>query len=144
MRKITIAFLTVALLLFLLAAQAQNAAPTRYAVVDLGTLGGVFGSSAHSINNKGWIAGVANVSGDMVEHAALWRDGVVADLGTLGGDNSNVDFPVKNDTGLIVGFAQTSDIDPLGEQFCIFSCTPSGVLAMGVINPVVGSAGEMG
>ena len=126
MRKISIAFLTVAVLLLPLAAQAQNTPRTRYTVIDLGTLGGAFGSSAHSINNEGWIAGVANLPGDTVEHAALWRDGVVTDLGTLGGDNSNVDFPVKNDAGLIVGFAQTSTIDPLGENFCVFSCTPSG------------------
>ena len=105
--------------------------PQAYAVIDLGTLGGVFGSSAHSINNEGWIAGVANLSGDTVEHAALWRDGVVTDLGTLGGENSNVDFPVKNDAGLIVGFAQTSTIDPLGENFCIFLCSPNGGVCNG-------------
>jgi probable HAF family extracellular repeat protein len=109
-----------------LGAQAQNTGPARYTAIDLGTLGGVFGSSAHSINNKGWVAGVANLSGDTVEHAALWRNGVVTDLGTLGGDNNNVDFPVKNDAGLIVGFAQTSTVDPLGENFCVFFCTPSG------------------
>src|SRR5579859_931538 len=126
MRKISIAFLTITVLPFLLATQAQNTTPIRYTVVNLGTLGGVFGSSAHSIDNKGWIAGVANLPGDTVEHAALWRNGVVADLGTLGGDNSNVDFPVKNDAGLIVGFAQVSTVDPLGENFCVFSCTPSG------------------
>ena len=106
-----------------LPAQAQNA---RYIVINLGTLGGVLGSSAHSISNKGWIAGEANLSGDTEEHAALWRDGVVTDLGTLGGDNSTVGFPVKNDGGLVVGFAQTSTIDPLGENFCTFVCTPSG------------------
>jgi len=126
MKKTSIVFLTITVWPVFVAAQAQNTAPTRYAVIDLGTLGGAFGSSAHSINNEGWIAGVANLPGDTVEHAALWRDGVVTDLGTLGGDNSNVDFPVKNDAGLIVGFAQTSTIDPLGENFCVFSCTPSG------------------
>lgn len=126
MKKTSIVFLTITGFALLLAAQAQNRAPTRYTVFDLGTLGGVFGSSAHSINNEGWIAGVANLSGDTVEHAALWRDGVVTDLGTLGGDNSNVDFPVKNDAGLIVGFAQTPTVDPLGENFCVFFCTPSG------------------
>lgn len=125
MKKTSIVFLTITVSLLFVVAQAQNTAPPRYTVIDLGTLGGVFGSSAHSINNKGWIAGVANLSGDTVEHAALWRDGVVTDLGTLGGDNSNVDFPVKNDSGLIVGFAQTSTIDPLGENFCVFFCTPS-------------------
>lgn len=126
MRQIILAFLTLTVLTVFLTAQAQNTTPTRYTVIDLVTLGGVFGSSAHSINDKGWIAGVANLSGDTGEHAALWHNGIVTDLGTLGGYNSNVDFPVKNNTGLIVGFAQTSDIDPLGEQSCIFSCTPSG------------------
>jgi probable HAF family extracellular repeat protein len=121
MRKISIAVLTFALWPYLLAAQAQNAAPTRYKVINLGTLGGVLGSFAHSINNEGWIAGVANLPGDTEEHAALWRDGVATDLGTLGGDNSNVDSPVKNNNGLIVGFAQTSAIDPLGENFCTFT-----------------------
>lgn len=104
----------------------EDAEEVQYAVKDLGTLGGVLGSSAHSVNDKGWVAGVANLPGDTVEHAALWRDGVVIDLGTLGGDNSNVDFPVKNDEGLVVGFAQISAVDLLGENFCVFACTPSG------------------
>src|SRR5260370_32523372 len=126
MKTISAVFLAITVLPLFLGAQAQNTGPARYTAIDLGALGGVFGSSAHSINNKGWVAGVANLSGDTVEHAALWRNGVVTDLGTLGGDNSNVDFPVKNDAGLIVGFAQTSTADPLGENFCVFLCTPSG------------------
>lgn len=126
MRTIGTAFLSITALALLLTTPAQNTPTARYTIINLGTLGGVFGSSAHSINNKGWIAGVANLSGDTVEHAALWRNGVVTDLGTLGGDNSIVDFPVKNDAGLIVGFAQVSTVDPLGENFCVFSCTPSG------------------
>ena len=126
MRKINIAFLTIAALPLLLSAQARNRSPARYTVIDLGTLGGVQGSSAHSINNNGWISGEANLSGDTEEHAALWQNGAVTDLGTLGGDNSTVGFPVKNEAGLIVGFAQTSTIDPLGENFCTFVCTPQG------------------
>lgn len=125
MKKNSIVFLTITAFALFLAAQVRSTAPKRYTVIDLGTLGGVLGSSAHSINNEGWIAGEANLLGDTVEHAALWRDGVVADLGTLGGDNSTVGFPVKNNAGLIVGFAQTSTIDPLGEKFCGFVCTPS-------------------
>jgi probable HAF family extracellular repeat protein len=104
---------------------------THYSVTNLGTLGGVFGSSAHSINDIGWVAGVANLAGDTVEHAALWRDGMVTDLGTLGGFNSNVDFPVKNNAGLIAGFAQTSTTDPLSETFCTFVCSPSGAPCQG-------------
>jgi len=122
MRISSIPFLTVTLLSLYLVAQGQNTAPTRYTVIDLGTLGGVLGSSAHSINNKGWIAGDANLSGDMVEHAALWRDGAVTDLGTLGGDNSGVDFPVKSNNGLLVGFAQIPAVDPLLENFCTWTC----------------------
>jgi probable HAF family extracellular repeat protein len=98
----------------------------HYSVTSLGTLGGVLGSSAHSISERGWVAGVANLAGDTEEHAALWKDGDVTDLGTLGGDNSNVDFPVKNNGGVIVGFAQTSTADSLGENFCTFYCTPNG------------------
>lgn len=110
-----------------LAGQAQESSkePVPYSVRNLGTLGGILGSSAHSINDQGRIAGVANLAGDTEEHATLWQDGVVTDLGTLGGDNSNVDFPVKNNDGLVVGFAQTSATDPLGETFCTFYCTPS-------------------
>ena len=97
----------------------------HYAVRNLGTLGGVQGSSAKSINNGGWVAGYANLAGDMVEHAALWRDGVVTDLGTLGGSNSAVFFPAKNNAGLIAGYSQISN--PQGPvTFCTFVCTNTG------------------
>src|SRR5579871_5168263 len=107
-------------------AQENSEKLIHYSVRNLGTLGGVLGSSAHSINDQGRIAGVANLTGDTEEHAALWQVGVVTNVGTLGGDNSNVDFPVKNNDGLVVSFAQTPETDPLGENFCIFLCTPSG------------------
>ncbi len=107
-------------------AQENNEKLIHYSVRNLGTLGGVLGSSAHSINDQGRVGGVANLTGDTEEHAGFWQDGDVTDLGTLGGDNSNVDFPVKNTDDLVVGFAQTPEIDPLGESFCIFLCTPSG------------------
>jgi len=123
MLKLIAAITTFAALLIPIRAQESN--QIHYSVTSLGTLGGKLGSSAHSINDIGWIAGVANLTGDNVEHAALWRDGVITDLGTLGGSNSNVDFPVKNNGGLIAGFAQTSTIDPLGETFCTFTCNPT-------------------
>jgi probable HAF family extracellular repeat protein len=105
---------------------AQSHKLTQYTVTNLGTLGGKQGSSAHGINNRSWVTGDANLPGDTAEHAYVWRDGVMIDLGTLGGVNSNVDLPVKNNRGLIVGFAQTSTVDPLGENFCTFTCTNSG------------------
>jgi probable HAF family extracellular repeat protein len=39
----------------------------------------------------------------------------MTDLGTLGGLNSSVPTPVKDDKGLIVGGAQSAAVDPLGE-----------------------------
>jgi probable HAF family extracellular repeat protein len=105
--------------------QQQNKMQARYSVKSLGTLGGT-ASNALGINNKGWANGVANLTGDTAEHATLWRNGTVTDLGTLGGVNSNADFPVKNDKGLIAGFAQTPTVDPIGENFCVFFCTANG------------------
>ena len=101
--------------------QEQKAAqPHRYTVTALSTLGGT-GSGGNSINNKGWVAGASTLAGDTILHATLWRNGVITDLGTLGGPNSFVVAPVKNDRGLIVGIAETSTPDPLGEGFCAAS-----------------------
>jgi len=94
----------------------------RYSISILSTLGGTQGQ-AYGINNKGWIAGDANLPGDQTEHPTVWRDGgVITDLGTLGGPNGAAGFPFKNDRGLIAGFAQTATSDPLGENWNIY-CT---------------------
>ena len=62
----------------------------RYKVVDLGSLVPGFSSFAHALNEKGEVTGGASVPG--VEfpppHAFLYRDGVMRDLGTLGGPGS--------------------------------------------------------
>ena len=86
-----------------------------YRVINLGTLGGSASNGFGGPNNRGWVTGDANLAGDQTEHAFLWRDGVMTDLGTLGGLNSSVSFPVKDDRGLITGVAQTATVDPLGE-----------------------------
>ncbi len=89
----------------------------RYTVKVLSTLGGTAGVG-NSVNNRGWVTGAANLTGDTTEHAALWRNGVITDLGTLGGPDSFINAPVKNESGEIEGFAETSTPDPLGEAFC--------------------------
>ncbi len=104
--------------------RAAHASSGQYTVTELATLGGTVGS-ADSINNKGLVAGFANLPGDREEHAVLWLNGGITDLGTLGGPNSSVGFPAKNDKGLIVGFSQTSNVDRLGEGWN-YTCTPSG------------------
>ena len=92
----------------------------RYVVVRLDTLGGTAGGG-NSINNRGWVTGVANFADNQSAHATLWRKGETIDLGTLGGPNSAVAWPVKNNNGDIVGIAETGETDPLGETF---SCAP--------------------
>jgi probable HAF family extracellular repeat protein len=92
--------------------------PVRYSVTHLPSLGG--GSSlAGSINNRGWVAGRSNLPGNQSRHAVLWRSevGIIQDLGTLGGPNSNIVWPVKNTSGLLAGIAQTAEPDPLGEAW---------------------------
>ena len=48
----------------------------------------------------------------------------MTDLGTLGGPNSSVGEPVKDDKGLVAGTAQINEIDPFGEYWGAgFFCT---------------------
>src|SRR5215472_16613127 len=91
--------------------------PVRYTLTDLGTLGGTF-SQAFGVNNKGWVVGYSTTAGDVGLHAFLWRDGVMPDLGTLGGSDS---LPYSlalsiNNRGEMVGFSETSTADPSGEN----------------------------
>ncbi len=100
---------------------AQNQQPPHqphYSVRNLGTLGGTF-SAGNGINQRGWIAGAATLANN-TQHATFWIDGLTFDLGTLGGPNSSVPFPIKDDRGLVAGMADTSTMDPAHENFCAF------------------------
>ena len=92
----------------------QTKAKLQYQVSDLPGLGGT-SSGGNSINNQTWVAGYSRLTGDQTRHAALWRSGLLSDLGTLGGPNSSVTWNVKNTEGVIVGISQTADPEPLGE-----------------------------
>lgn len=64
---------------------------------------------AQRINDKGQIVGDSYIDDGTNEHAFLWENGVMKDLGILGGqDGSSVAFDINND-GLIVGNAKSSD-----------------------------------
>ncbi len=118
------------------AAPAAATNPTwNYTVVDLGTLGGA-ASGANSINDLNWASGFSTLASTSYIHAALWKNGgSTIDMGTLGGPNSAVEWPVKNNRGLISGIAETGAKQRLGE---IWSCAeaffpqpPSGHICRG-------------
>jgi probable HAF family extracellular repeat protein len=119
-----LASLSISLPLSAQGVQSANRGRIHYSVVNLGTLGGSASNGYGSVNDRGWVTGDANLPGDQNEHGFLWRDGVMTDLGTLGGPNSSVASPVKDDTGLIVGFAQSDTVDPLSEFWgATYFCT---------------------
>jgi len=105
-----------------LVAQAQGNSHVRYAIKVLDSLGGT-SSAAEGINDRGWIAGDSNLPGDQTEHAVVWYDSAIADLGTLGGLSSWANTVTPN--GLVVGGSEIDAIDPLGENWGP-NCTPSG------------------
>ena len=113
-------------LLAALAGLASLAAPApkpgthkaRYTITDLGTLGGTY-VDATGISDTGWIAGDSTLPGDSIIRAYLWRNGVMTDLGTLGGYNS--DFLLgPNLFGDASGYSEISVADPNQEDFCGF------------------------
>ena len=114
-------------------AQQKNNQPPKYYVFNLGApLGG--NAEGVGISNQGWVSGGANLPGNNVVNAELWV-GTPVDLGTLGGPNSNVNWPNHTDTGEIVGIAETAQPNPYGEPFSCFaffpSATPTGDICLG-------------
>ena len=117
MKSIASVVLTSALL-------AGSAQATEYQVTNLPSLGGTV-SRGNGIDNRGWVAGYSNLAGNQSRHATLWRDGSAMDLGTLGGPNSSVAWPVKNNRGLIAGISQTATPDSLGENWSCAAFFPA-------------------
>ena len=87
-----------------------------YSVYNLPSAGGTV-SSGNSIDNLGIISGDSNQPGDQTTHATVWLFGSRFDLGTLGGANSDVQWPVKNNVGVISGIAETAEVNKLGEAW---------------------------
>jgi probable HAF family extracellular repeat protein len=120
-------FVLISTLLLPIPLPAQNSGkgPSRYTVMDLGTLGGSF-SVASGISEDGVIAGFSTLPGDVGVHAFIWRKGVMTDLGALGVFTvTGLNAPI-NDRNQITGSFDTGTPDPNGEDFCAFSIGAAG------------------
>jgi len=108
-------------------------------IADLGVLGNGYESAAFSVNNHGEVAGVAS---DLKpgsssffglgthSHAVIWRDGLVQDLGNLGGtdDKANAAALYINERGQVAGASYAADSFPVPSGECgdPGSLTPHG------------------
>ena len=113
-------------------------AQESYKVIDLGALGNDNLGCAMSINNEGWVViqdasmvpGQQDNAGGKILKArdAIEINGSQFDLGTLGGQNSWMNWGEINDFGQIVGYSETAVPDPNGEDVCTFgthlTCRP--------------------
>jgi hypothetical protein len=103
-------------------------------VTPLGSLGGTV-SQGNSINDLGWVSGLSAVAGNATVHATIWRGRTPRDLGTLGGPNSGVLWPSKNEIDFVAGVAETDQDQPLGETWSCRYFFPSrtGKVCRGVV-----------
>jgi len=99
-------------------------ATASYHVVKFSSSLGGTQSRGTAINGVGLVAGFSNLA-DGTRHAAVWRNGSITDLHTLGGPGSSVPWPGLNDAGMVVGISQTDRVDPLDEDW---SCELGGFL----------------
>jgi probable HAF family extracellular repeat protein len=107
-------------------------AQTTYRVTDLGREESQNAACAMSVNDEGWTEIMAwngipsqniNFIGAMLSsgHALIGVGGFKFDLGTLGGQNSWMNWGQINDFGQIVGMSETAVPDPNGEDICGFN-----------------------
>jgi probable HAF family extracellular repeat protein len=117
-------------------------------VKNLGSLGGITGNTAFSINNSGEVVGVSDLTGDKTFDAFLWKNDKMHDLHTLPGDVASVALGI-NDLGDVVGVS----IDPTGnlrpvlwhddKMTDLSTVVPSGSALIPFIAEYINSRGEI-
>lgn len=130
-------FSAVMSLLFTWGVCAADSGQTVFRVINLGDPNGGTLSQGTSNNQEGWVVGFSTLPGDAVMHAELWRDRTAKSLGTLGGPNSAVAWPNRNHNGVIVGIAETSELQPHNEAWscslAVFLGPPDGHVCRGFV-----------
>ncbi len=113
-----------------------------YNVTDLGPVGPA-GQPFYVTNNE-LVSGASAASAGGY-HAVFWYRGFKSDVGTFGGTNSTA-YGV-NVKAQVVGWAETSDTDPYGEDFCGFGthhiCLPF-IWQFGLMTPLPTLGGKSG
>jgi len=111
--------------------------PVTYTVAALpNPLGGSYAQGT-SINSRLQIAGFATLAGNTTMRAMLWQPNrSPIDMGTLGGPNSAVAWPNRNNHGAFAGIAETMDKNPLGEPWScalavFYIAPPTGDICLG-------------
>ncbi|MGH6878596.1 MAG: DUF3466 family protein [Rhizomicrobium sp.] len=130
--------MTAAALAMSLPAHAQTRAkmPSSYRLTILSEpLGGTYAQGS-SINSKKQVGGFATLTGNATMHAIVWQNKKATDLGTLGGPNSAIAWPNRNDRGQFAGIAETATQNPLGEAWscalAVFNtASPTGDICLG-------------
>ena len=133
-------------------------AQTSYKVTDLGSEGNDILGCAMSLNNEGWTEVMAqnlppgqqdSLTGTLLSGRLFVDiDGFKFDLGTLGGTNTSSNWGEINDFGEVVGFSETTVLDPNGEDICGFgthlTCRPflSQLLQMKALPTLGGNNGQ--
>jgi len=121
-----------------LACSSNAFAQQSYKITDMGLNHSTDNfSMVMGLNNQGWTENMDGVVNPPITststtvasgRAVIYAHGRNIDLGALGGENSWTNYGGINDRGEAVGMAETSDLDPNGEDMCAFgtqkTCRP--------------------